>query len=292
MGADAKPRAPEVPLRFTTLLILIALVATPALAKPNNPDITLEFSPTVAAGDVASPMIPAGTAIAIEVQDVRRNTEPDYLGTRTDDDDANFTLRATNDVIAFVNQALRATAASWNVPVQDDAAHRLIVELDMFRVHESNQVVGASYESEVRLVGRMQLPDGTTAEVIKVGDATRYGKKFSNQNCNEVLSDALRESFASLLDDSRLWKAQAGAAVAEATTPSGATGSRAEPLSPDTLLEQLLELRAEGFGDATITTFVSRQTLTRALSAADLRKWKEQGVKEVWMQRAMELPIR
>ena len=50
--------------------------------------------------------------------------------------------------------------------------------------------------------GGRELWEGSAA-----GDATRYGKKFSNDNVNEVLSDALIEAFAALLDHGGLQSA-------------------------------------------------------------------------------------
>lgn len=273
-------------MRLGSIVMMLVLAVTPVLAKRNVPDFALVYKPTTAVGDVAAPVVPPGVAIAFEVLDARRNTEPDYLGTRTDDDDVKFTLRATNDVPEFVREALRASAVSWGIPVDETSDYRLALRLEMFRVHETNQAVGATYEAEVRLSGRMELPDGAVAEVMRVGDATRYGKKFSNVNCNEVLSDALREAFAALLDDPRLWKGKDPMVVATAGEPAG------DPLTPDGLLEKLLELRAEGFGDKTIVTFLDKQTLAGPLTADDLRKWKERGIEESWMQRAMKLPVR
>lgn len=271
--------SPTTRLRWILPLVAMLLVGS-VHAKKNNPNIPLEFRPTDAAGAVKPPQLPLGTALSIEVRDDRRVDENDYLGTRTNGDDELFTLRSTVDVPEFVAEALQTAAEDWGLDVREDAPNRLVIELTSYKLHETNQAVGASYESEVRLAGRMELPDGDTAEIHKMGDAFRYGRKFSAANTNEVLSDALLTAFSAMLDDKRLW-----------APGSFGTASSVTPLSPEGLLDELLKLQEGGFDDKTIATFLRGQALTRTLTADDLRTWKAEGAKESWMQAAMRLPV-
>lgn len=191
---------------LVTLALVLAAAST-ATAKKNDPRIDLEFRPqqTVAGAvaDVAGTML--DQPVALRFEDARREEDSSKIGTRTDDDDHLQDLTATNSVAEFVEQQLRESAAEWGIEFDPEESRVLHVKLLEVDILETNQAVGATYNATVRLAyslerGSHELRSSTSA----VGDATRYGKKFSNANCNEVLSDAMLEVFAAVFSDSTL----------------------------------------------------------------------------------------
>lgn len=278
---------------LTAIAVTASLATTPAGAARNNPNIALDFRPTTVIGAAMPGNVPAGSSFALVVEDARTRSDADYLGTRTDDRDREHVLRATNDVVAFVDAALRHAAVGWGVRVASDAPQRMTIRIAMFELHEKNQAVGANYTANVRLTGQMALADGPSATVTVQGDASRYGKKFSADNTNEVLSDALLESFAALLDSASLWKSEHSApAAAGGAAASGGTASAAPAITPEELLREIRKLLDSGLANETIESFISSKTLTRPLAADDLHRWKEANVPEAWLRAAMALPVR
>lgn len=189
------------------LLALALLAPVVAEAKKNDPNIALSYTPTDAVGEVSS--VPASEmrdiAIAIEVEDDRAVDEA-VIGSRTNDDDQEIELRATNDVTEFVQSALTQQAREWTFKTAEvgEAGAVLHVLLTQFAVEETNQAVGATYEARATLELELRKGGEEKWSGVVSGDATRYGKKFSAENTNEVLSDALAEAFANGLNDSGL----------------------------------------------------------------------------------------
>lgn len=196
---------------FVPLLVLVPLLAAalPAAARVNDPNVDLRFSPQDAVG-AASAAIPSSLRrqpVAIDVADGRAGDDPKVIGSRTDDDDRRTDLRATGEVVPFVEGVLRRLARDWGLKVEEGAGQTLAVELLDFEVVETNQAVGATYNATVRLEGRLRRAGREVWSGSSLGDATRYGKKFSNDNCNEVLSDAMLEAFAEMFSDPALQRA-------------------------------------------------------------------------------------
>ncbi len=190
--------------------LVLTLLAAPALAKKkNDPNVDLEFLPQQAvAGDEAMltrDMMSVGVELRLE--DARPGDEPAKIGTRTDDDDRRHTLRAVGEVGPYVAGALEELAQDWGLRVGDGDGLVLAVSLMQFKVTETNQAMGATYEARVRLAAELERGGKELWSGSAAGDASRYGKKFSNDNLNEVLSDALIEAFAGLLDHGGLQSA-------------------------------------------------------------------------------------
>lgn len=189
--------------------------AAPAVAKKNVTTFELEFTPqqSVAAAEVTLHPAMQEHAVRVRVADGRPGDHA-VIGSRTDDDDRRFDLTATNDVGEYVAKATRTQLRSWDVAVADDAALVLDGKLMTFKVVETNQAVGATYNGTVQVSFELKSRAGKVLwSGSDTGDATRYGKKFSNQNCNEVLSDALIEALSNLLSDSDLhdaWRGKSG----------------------------------------------------------------------------------
>ncbi len=188
----------------TIAVTLLALLATPAFAKKNNPNVQLEFVPQQAVGG-AEAIITSGMIrrpIAVRVVNERPGEDPAEIGTRTDDDDRRHTLKAVNDVVEYVAEAIDDALTQWGIKTEDSAGLVLEIGLVRFDILETNQAVGATYNANVRFVA--ELKAGGDWSGGSVGDATRYGRKFSNANVNEVLSDALLEALAEIISDDRL----------------------------------------------------------------------------------------
>jgi hypothetical protein len=199
-------RRPQVKLRRPTLTALAAVLVLsgPALAKKNNPNIDLEFLPQqsvdAAVADVSGQML--DRPVQIRFVDERKQEDPSKIGVRTDGDDRRHDLKATSDVGDFVEQHLVESAGDWGVRVETEADLQLEVRLLKVDLLETNQAVGATYNATVRIAFAMGSMSGSAT-----GDATRWGKKFSSDNLNEVLSDAMLEAFAGMFSEPKLKEA-------------------------------------------------------------------------------------
>lgn len=194
---------------------LTLLAASPAAARKNNPNIRLDFRPqqTVAGAEAVIQGAMLEVPVSMRLEDGRKQDDPALIGTRTDDRDRQFKLRAVGDdaVMKYVDRVLRESTGDWGVETVDRAPSELKVKLLVFRILETNQVVGATYNAEVRLAYSIGPRQGKPRwSGSTEGDATRYGRKFSEANVNEVLSDALLEAIANMLSDSALQDAWDG----------------------------------------------------------------------------------
>lgn len=204
-------------LKWSNLLIVGILGAivcvAPALAKKNVLNFALEFRPqqSVAAAEVVTHHSMRDRSVELRLTDGRAGDEPSAIGTRTDDDDQRRDLTATNDVVAFVDKVFEEALHDWGVDTEDGADLVLEGELLGFDIEETNQAVGALYKAVVRISFDLKNKSGKVLwSGSEMGDASRYGKKFSNANCNEVLSDAVLEAWAALISDNGLHEAWAG----------------------------------------------------------------------------------
>lgn len=186
---------------------LLALLALPAVAKKNDPNVQLDFRPQQAVAAAEAAITPAmlRRPVAVRILDSRPGDDPAEIGTRTDDDDRRHTLRAVNDVPTYVTGVFEELLHQWGVKTQEDADLVLEITLVQFHILETNQAVGATFNGSVRIAA--EVTSGGDWAGGAFGDATRYGKKFSNANVNEVLSDALLEALANLLSDQGLHEA-------------------------------------------------------------------------------------
>jgi len=186
------------------VLALLATLAVPASAKKNDPNVQLDFRPQQAVAAAQADITPdmLRRPVAVRVEDARPGDDAAAIGTRTDDDDRKHTLKALNEVEAYVSAVVGDVVNQWGIQTDDGAGLVLEIHLVQFHVEEANQAVGATFNASVRLAA--ELTAGGDWSGGSTGDATRYGKKFSNDNVNEVLSDALLEALAALLSDRSL----------------------------------------------------------------------------------------
>lgn len=197
-----------------TALALIALLPAAAGAKKNDPNIQLAYTPTTSVAEASAVPTSAmrDVEVALAVEDDRVVDDKKVIGSRTDDDDRRVDLVATNDVGEFVEASLARQAKEWSFPIagEGEAGPTLAVKLTQLDVDETNQAVGATYEASCTLEFELRAGGDETWSGVFKGDATRYGKKYSEGNINEVLSDALAEALANALSDSGLRRAWTG----------------------------------------------------------------------------------
>jgi len=271
-----------------------------AHAKGNVTTFELQLTPTEDVAmilnlDRAREII--GEVVKFELEDGRGIVNPQVIGTRTDDDDRLFELTAKNQVIPYVRNVLAQVYREQGISELPETTRALVFELTMFKIVETNQVMGASYEGLVRL--RARGPgDGATWIAEGSGRANRYGKKFSSENSNEVLSDALisaidavyrsyvehHEKNVQELAGPRAEVAAAGAAVPD-------EGTTRETLPPEELLDEVLLLVEKDFDHDLLLSFVRSKALTRPLRAADLLAWQEAGIADDVVDAAISLPM-
>jgi len=271
-------------------LVLSCLAAGTIEAKKNDPRVDLQYVPQQNVNHVNVPLDSELRAepVAFAIVDGRGLDDPAFIGTRTNDADREFDLTATGEVVPFLDETIAGMLREWGLTLDDDAPTRLELEVLQYRVRETNQAVGATFESEVRLGCRLsragrQLWAGKTS-----GGAKRYGKKFSNPNVNEVLSDGLLETVAELMSTRSL---QAAWVEPPAPDVEVATGE-ASVVSPDRLLEDLRRLMSSEFESATILEYLDGKTLSRALNADELVALKSSGVSEDVIRTVIKLPVR
>ncbi|HEX7832883.1 MAG TPA: SHOCT domain-containing protein [Thermoanaerobaculia bacterium] len=207
-------------------------------------NVTLKFAPQEGVQS-NSPDLAAGVTekpIALLVEDARGG-DAAVIGQGTNDDDATFPIRATSDVVPFIHETLKDVATNWGVKIDDGADRVLTIRLARFTVDESNKALGSVYEAEARLAFVLSDKSGKKlAEGSGSGSATRYGRARSADNCNEVLSDSLKEAFATVLSDSRLQDAWTTGRASSASSSS--TSAPAE--SVEERLRKLDELLKKG----------------------------------------------
>lgn len=191
------------------LSAMMATIGAPALAKKNDPNVVLDFRPQQAVAGAEANVSPdmLRRPVALKVEDLRPGDKPAEIGTRTDDNDRKHTLNAVNEVEPYVATVLEDLLYQWGAQTSEDSELMLVISLSRFHVLETNQAVGATYNANVHLAAEVTGAAEWTGGGS--GDATRYGRKFSNANVNEVLSDALLEALADLVSDPglhRAWK--------------------------------------------------------------------------------------
>jgi uncharacterized lipoprotein YajG len=279
------------PIALALFLVLAMLAPAAATAKKNDPNVRLTWAPTSAVAEASAAPTSEMRAVtaALVVTDDRAVADKAVVGIRTDDEDRHVELRATTGVADFVEASLASQARRWGFAMADEqgeAGVLLVAKLTQLAVEETNQAVGATYSAEATLEIELRDSAGKTrAKGSYFGDASRYGKKFSNENTNEVISDALAEAFANALGDPSIRNPWGG------TAAGGGASAAAGPITPEDALREVRDLMADGTGEAAVESWLRGQTLTRALGAEDLARWREAGVPEPAIRVAMTLPV-
>lgn len=203
---------------------LLLALAGPVLARDATKElqVSLKLAPQESVASDSPDLLPGALArtLQVRVEDGRGSQEPLKIGQGTDGDEIAFPIHASSDVVAFIQEAVTQIASAWGVKTSQPADAVLVVSVTRYFVDESNKALGSMYAAEVKLA--FTLKDGAGAKLVEgaaSGSAHRYGRARSSDNCNEVLSDALKEALANVLSSSELQAAWAsGKASASAQT--------------------------------------------------------------------------
>jgi hypothetical protein len=212
-------------------MALSLLIALRAGARDSGPlTMALQYTPQESVGTSNAVLAPgmADRPVRLSMADGRAGNDPKIIGEISDHDDKVFPVYASNDVIAWATEVLGKNAADWGIKVAPDAPLSLAGRLTQLRLIASTKAVGSTYNVEVQVAFTLSDAKGRTLwEGAAKGDATRYGHARSTENANEVLSDAIKETYANAFNDPGLQSAWLGKSrpVAPAAAP-------AEPRSP------------------------------------------------------------
>lgn len=199
-------------VRHSAFPLLIVLSAATAFARGNLKELTvpLKFTPQEGVHASIVNMQPAmlSTSVAITVQDARKESDALVIGTGTGGDDKPFPIHADRPVAPFVQEITASVAKDWGLQQSASPARALVLQLTRFYLDESNKAVGSVYGAEVKFAYTLKDAKGAVlADGAAAGTAHRYGRAHSPDNCNEVLSDALKEALANVISNADLQQA-------------------------------------------------------------------------------------
>ena len=228
-----------------SIVAILFFLALGAFARDTRRELSVNLRFTPQEGvDSNSPDLTSGMlerAVTLQLEE-GRSGESLEIGQGTNDDDEHFPIVASTPLLPYVSETLASVATDWGLKVEDAADRVLTVKLMRFHVDESNKAVGSVYASEVKFT--YTLADGSGKRLMDgaaSGSAHRYGRARSADNCNEVLSDALKEAFANVLSDPRLQDAWVSGKAS-----GGTSGDSAKPESVEERLRKLDELLKKG----------------------------------------------
>lgn len=272
------------------LALALGLLAGTVAAKDLGPfKMTLRYMPQESVG-ASTPTMAMGISehpVKLSIVDGRTVTDPIVIGESSDDDDRVWPVHAANDVVAWADEALKKSAADWGVRLAPDAPLSLEGRLMRFNLVEKNQALGSTYNSEVQVAFQLKNDKGQTLwEGTGAGDATRYGKSRSQENASEILSDAIKEAYATVFADPALqnaWLGKTGPVASTAPAVAPATPG----MSPDELLAELVKLKKQGFTTDLLVNYVDQKRLSSGLTADDMVKWKNAGMPQEVIKAAL-----
>jgi len=202
-------------LRSILFLLMFALAgaAYGRGATPKELVVDLKFKPQEGVHSSTANIPPSmlDKSVAIHVTEHRNETDPKVIGQGTGGDDKTFPIKSAADIKPYIEETLDSVAKNFGLKVDKSGDRTLVITVTRFYIDEGNKALGSVYSSEVKLGYTLKSSGGKTlAEGATTGSAHRYGRAHSEENINEVLSDALKEAFANVLDDSKLQDAWAG----------------------------------------------------------------------------------
>lgn len=231
----------------------------------------------------------ADRPVRLSVVDGRSGTDLTVIGEISDHADKVFPIQISNDPIPWANEVLKKEAAASGIKVEPDAPLSLTAKLTQLRLVASTKAVGSTYNAQIQVAFTLADSRGRTLWTgTTEGGSTRYGKERSGENANEVLNDALREVYTNAFEDSGLQGAWTGGRpVASSSSSASASAAPAAAVSPSEMLADLVKLKKQGFTTELLVDYVNKKTLTKALSADDLVKWKNAGMPEEVIKAAL-----
>lgn len=194
------------------VLVVVLLASLAASARDTRKELVVNLAFTPQEGvEVTSADLPPAVLerpVSLAVEDGRAQEARATIGQGTNDDDDTFPVRASGELVPYLTATTREIATGWGVKLSDSADRVLTLRPTRFFVDEGNKAVGSVYAAEVKFTYVLSDRRGKKlAEGAASGSAHRYGRARSVDNCNEVLSDALKEAFANVVADSRLQQA-------------------------------------------------------------------------------------
>jgi len=231
------------------IALVLSSVTTLAFARGNLKELTvpLKFIPQEGVHTTSADLSPAmlSQAVDVKVEDARKLADPLVIGQGTGGDDKLFPMHADKDPIAFIQEMLTGVGKEWGLKQEHPASRVLTLQVTRFFIDESNKALGSIYGGEAKLAFQLKDARGKTlAEGVGSGTAHRYGHAHSPENCNEVLSDALKEAYANVLADSSLQSAWVSGKGSTVSSSSSAPASHAD--SAEERLRKLDDLLKKG----------------------------------------------
>ncbi len=213
--------------RALGMALIITWCMTSSLRADNVKEktLTLQFVPQESTG-TSAPKLSGGMverAVSVTFEDARPPSEVAQVGEGTDDHDHLFPWHSSNSVMEFATDVFHRTADGWGIQESDGADLTLALRITRFFVTEKDQAVGSTYAADARVGFALKDRTGVVlADGVSAGSARRYGRKRSGENCNEVLSDAIKEAYAKLFDQTNLQAAWSGQHPTSTTQSNGA----------------------------------------------------------------------
>jgi hypothetical protein len=266
-------------------LALIAAGTTAAQAKATGAwEIALRPLPQASLQGQSPALGAAMTAKAVKlvIEDGRTGPDPAILGQTQDHTDQFFPLRTSSNVLAWTTDSVQKAVAVWGIKTADSAPLVLTGRIVQFALNESTKAVGAMYGAEIQISFTLKnAKGGVLWESNHGGDSHRFGKSRSEENANEVLVEAIKQACSELFGDAGLqeaWDGKATPHAAGAAAPAASMAPVAPPMTPSALLAELVKLKKQGFDTDLLLDYVNKHSLTAALSADDMVKWKQAGM--------------
>jgi hypothetical protein len=229
--------------------LLFILLFTLPLFAASDFNVDLKFLPQEGVQSNSPDLAPSvlDKDVRIAVEDGRGGDDALVIGKGTDDDDHAFAIRATTAVLPYLGATSQDVAKEWGIKTSDKSERVLTLRFTRFFVEESNKALGSVYAAEAKMTFTLTEGKKLLAEGAASGSAHRYGRSRSDENANEVLSDALKESLANAFGDSRLQSAwgsgKSAPGTAKAKEPAESVEQRLKKL--DELLKKGLITKEE-----------------------------------------------
>ncbi|HSF39077.1 MAG TPA: YajG family lipoprotein [Thermoanaerobaculia bacterium] len=252
--------------------------------------VSLRYSPQESVATSSAVLGPGMNERPVQVtmEDGRAGSDPAVIGDCSDDDDKMWPVKASNSVVTWADEVLRKNLGDWGIKVSPDAPQTLAGKLTRVRVVESNKAVGSTYQAEVQVAFALKNAQGGVLwEGTALGDATRFGRARSQENVNEVLSDAIKETYANALNDAGLQNAWVGKAAPRSESSSAAKVPSGPSISPADLLAELVKLKKQSFTTELLVDYVNQKNLGSPLTADDMVSWKQAGMPQEVIKAAL-----
>ena len=256
----------RVPPRGLALAAVAALMAAVCYAATEK-RIVLRFSPKENVTANLPALEGARPSKAIEVRplvDARALPDLSVVGENREHKTPR-PVKATSSVADFATGVLRQCLGEWGARL-DTGGLVLRGEITNLFVTEDQ-----TYSTAVSIRFRLEDGDGKAVwEGIATGDAHQWGRSFEEENYVEEISDALKRTYANLVNVRAFQEAWAGRSLA------GADGA----MTAEALKGKILEMMKAGVSTETLVSYARGVRLSPPLSGDDILDWKRAGIAE------------